>query len=137
MINESMWLLSNIRYNNIRIDDEIASSEEEFLSDLDDLNLSGWTPPQSELRRQVAIILTKLNPLECDYKATVNDMLYKYLKYINDVRRLAKMKGIIECVEKPISQDHKTHLLIKREIDDKKLNHSFYYSPVEPPDYVC
>lgn len=121
------------------MDDEIASSEEEFLSDLDDLNLTyhNWTPPESELRRQVAIILSKINPAEYNYSGTINYMLYKYLKYINDKRRTAKINRIADCVERPTSQLKKTELLVQREIDDKKLNRHFYYSPDEPSDFVC
>lgn len=64
-------------------------------------------------------------------------MLYKYLKYINDKQRTAKINRIAECVDKPISQLQKTELLIQREIDDKILNRQFYYSPREPSDFVC
>lgn len=121
------------------MDKEIASSEEEFLSDLDDLNLTNhnWTPPKSELRRQVAIILSKISPAEYNYSGIINYMLYKYLKYINDKQRTAKINRIADCVNKPISQQEKTELLIQREIDDKKLDRDFYYSPGEPRDFVC
>lgn len=89
------------------------------------------------MRKQVGIILRKLNPLQYDYKSTVNDILRKYLQHINNKGRVDKIKGIVDCVEKTISQKEKTELLIKREIEDKKLNNEFYYSPMEPPDFVC
>lgn len=104
---------------------------------MDDLDLSGYIPPESELRKQVGIILTKLNPLGFNYKSIVNNILQKYLQYITNKGRVDKVKGIVECVEKPISQKEKTELLIKQEIKDKKLNHEFYYSPMEPSDFVC
>lgn len=86
--------------------------------------------------RQVAIVLGKLNPLECNYSGIVNDMLSKYLNYIHHKQRLAKVNRIIDVVDKPISQQEKTELLIQREFDDKKLNREFYYSPKEPQDFV-
>lgn len=64
-------------------------------------------------------------------------MLYKYLNYISDKQRITKINGIRECVEQPISFQEKTESLIQREIDDKKLNNGFYYSPDEPPSFVC
>lgn len=104
---------------------------------MDDLDLTGWIPRESELRKQVGIILTKLNPLEYGYKSTVDDILRKYLKHIQDKGRIDKINRIVECVEKPVEQKVKTELLIQREIVDKKLNNKFYYSPMEPPDFVC
>lgn len=127
------------RFNDIRFDNEIASSEEEFLSDSDDLYLisQNFKPPESELRTQVGNILSRLNPVEENYVAIVEDMLYEYLKYINDKQRMAKMNRIVEIVEKPISQQEKTELLIQWEIEDKKLDREFYYSSTEPVEWVC
>lgn len=127
-----------IRYNDIRIDDDIASSEDEFLSDIDDLDLtnSKWKPPESELRRQVGIILGKIHPLENEYSSIIDDMLCEYLHYIHSKQRSAKIKRIVDCVNKPLTQQEKTKLLIQREIDDKKLNRKFYYSTAEPAHFV-
>ncbi|KAG4075282.1 hypothetical protein HA402_003073 [Bradysia odoriphaga] len=125
-------------YNGIRFDDDVASSEDEFLSDIEDLNLTNahWTPPESELRRQVAIILKKIHPLENNYSNIIDDMLSKYLNYIHQKQRAAKVNRIVDCVNKPVSQQEKTEMLIRREIDDKKLNREFYHSPMEPSDFT-
>ncbi len=108
------------------------------MSDVDDLDLinQNWTAPESELRRQVAKILRKLHPLETDYGTIINDMLCKYVSYIDSKQRIAKINRIVEVVDMPITQQEKTELLIRREIDDKKLNRKFYYSQMEPPDFV-
>lgn len=96
-----------------------------------------WTPPQSELRRQVGKILEKLHPLENGYSSIVDDMLRKYLHYINSKQRIAKINRIVSCVSKSIAQQAKTELLIEREIEDKKLNSKFYCSAQEPIEFVC
>lgn len=98
---------------------------------------TNWTPPQSELRRQVAVILKKVHPLENNYSTIIDDMLCKYLNYIHAKQRLDKVNRIVDCVNKPVSQQDKTEMLIRREIDDKKLNGEFYHSPMEPSDFVC
>ncbi|XP_037034752.1 uncharacterized protein LOC119073410 isoform X2 [Bradysia coprophila] len=136
--NENLKAVMYDDYNGFRFDDDVASSEDEFLSDIEDLNLTkaNWTPPESELRRQVAIILKKIHPLENNYSSIIDDMLVKYLNYIHSKQKVAKVNRIVDCVNKPVSQQEKTEMLIRREINDKKLNREFYHSPMEPSDFT-
>lgn len=75
--------------------------------------------------------------MENDYSATVNDILCKYLNYIHHKQRIAKINRIVSGVQKPISKQEKTELLIQGEFIDKKLNYEYYCSPTEPFVFVC
>lgn len=121
-------------------DDNVASSEEEFISEYDEHpHTPGWSKPLTSNKSEFLVKLNQLKALPGREGHMESQLLIHDYTERNRYRRNYKAyERLVDVLRQSLpTPEEQSQVLEAQELSDKQLDRNFYYSNDEPKEYVC
>lgn len=119
-------------------DDQIATSDEEFMSEYDEHpSTPGWSKPMTEAKQE---FMRQLKELETMYGRDANMerqlLIYDYGERARFRRNYKAYERLVNMLSKELPIEEESRQLYAQELQDKMLHRPFYYAQDEPKVFV-